>query len=75
MICKIQLTPSFYLTDELGDQPRLVHRQTGKNYGPDEILEWYPSWGLQPCRQSVKRAVAILQLNDEESSLVTRFCS
>lgn len=75
MIIKIQLTPSFYLTNELGKLPRLVHRQTSKNYGPDDILECYPSWGLQPCRQSVKRAAAILQLTDEESSLVARFCA
>lgn len=43
----IKLTPSYYLTDELGDTPRIVHRQTGAEHGPEvmEIVEKYKKMG------------------------------
>jgi len=70
---RITLTPSYYLTDDLGESPRIVHQQTGEDYGPDDILQWYPSWQMQPCRQSVRRAAATFKLNREQSALVARF--
>lgn len=70
---KLKLTPSYYLTDELGDTPRVVHRQTGDAHGPDDVAQLYPSWGMQPVRQSVRRAAAILKLSADESAMVSRF--
>jgi len=71
---KLKLTPSFYLTDELEDSPRVVHQQTGQDHGPSDIVRWYPSWGWQPCRLSVRRAAALIQLSPDGVDLVSRFC-
>ena len=34
---RIKLAPSYYLTDEIGETPRLVHRLSEQNYCPDNI--------------------------------------
>ena len=71
---KLILTPSYYLTDETAAQtPRLVKRSTGEEFGPDDILQWYPSWEIRPVWHSVGRAVAIMQLTDAEQALVSAF--
>ena len=69
---RLTLTASYYLTDE-NETPRLVHRHSGREYGPYDIAQLYPSWSLQSIRQSVRRAARTLQLNDEESSLISAF--
>lgn len=69
---RLQLTPSYYLTDET-DTPSLVHRQSGRQYSPEDVLQLYPSWDMQPARQSVRRAIRTLQLNAEERDLVSVF--
>jgi len=69
---KLTLTPSYYLTNA-GESPRLVHRQSGQEYGPDDMAQLYPAWGMQPVRQSVRRAVATLELSEEEQALVSAF--
>jgi hypothetical protein len=68
---RIQLTPSYYLTDEIGETPRLVHRQSEQNYGPDDIAQLYPSWPLQPVLQSVRRAVKTMQLTAARRAAIT----
>ena len=69
----IQLTPSYFLTDSEGHLS-VLERSTGNHFGPNDIVSWYPSWGLQPCRLSVQRAAAILSLSPEESDAVSKFC-
>jgi len=70
---RVTLTPSYYLTDELGDSPRLVQRQSGQDYGPDDIVQLYQSWDLEPARQSVRRAAAVAPLQARDLSLVSAF--
>ena len=73
---KIQLTPSYYLTDDEEDQtkPIVVYRPTGEKIGPDDVRAFYASWGPMPARQAVRRAAQALSLSDEESALLGRFC-
>ena len=74
MLMKLNLTPSYYLTDEGVISPRVVHRPSGTDYGPDDVVEWYRSWGPQPCRHSVRRAAATMSLLDpDQAALVARF--
>ena len=70
---KITLASSYYLTDELGQEPRVVNRKTGDNYGPDDVVSWHPACGLQPCRHSVRRAAALLKLTEEQRAMVSDF--
>jgi hypothetical protein len=58
----IQLTPSWYLTNEHAASsygiPVLVQRKDGSTigaFGPDDIVQCYPSWPMQPARQAVAR--------------------
>jgi len=55
----IQLTPSWQLTDEHAASsygiPVLANRHSGEAFGPDDIVQCYPSWPMQPARQAVAR--------------------
>jgi hypothetical protein len=70
---KITLSSSYYLTDELGKEPRVVNRRTGDNYGPDDIVAWHPTGDLQRCRHLVRRAAARLKLTEEQRVMVSQF--
>jgi hypothetical protein len=70
---KIQLTPGFILTsDDSGF--RVTKRATGETFGPDDIVQFYPSWPLQPCRQSVRRAAALAERTLAENDVISQFC-
>jgi hypothetical protein len=60
-IMEIQLTPSLVLTDERAECrygiPVLINRQDdATTYGPADVFQAYPSWGLQPAAHTVIRA-------------------
>ena len=72
------LAPSFVLTTEHAassyGQPVLVHRQTGTAYGPGDVLEAYPSFGLLPAKQVVARLAKGASLDAEGQAAVAQFC-
>jgi len=70
----VQMTPSWVLTDESGGDPVVRNRHTGAVHGPDDVVAMYPSWGLQPVRNSVRRVAGAGNLTADQESLVSRFC-
>lgn len=73
----VTLTPSYELTTENASssygQPVLVKRATGEAFGPGDILEPFPSWGLMPAARAVARMAKTASLDDEEQALVAKF--
>ena len=77
---EIVLSPSWILTDEYSSssygKPVLVHRAAeGQAYGPGDIVNPYPSWGLQPASHAVKRFLKINQgkMTEDENAFGQRF--
>lgn len=70
---QIILTPSWVLTDESGTLV-LQNRGTSETFGPDDIVQFYPSWDLCPARVSVRRAAKIGDRSDDERASIEEFC-
>jgi len=74
---RITLTPSYQLTDQHPassyGQPVLVNRGSGEAFGPGDILTPYPSWGMMPARNVVRRMAKTAKLTDEERVSVAGF--
>ena len=74
---KVQLTPSWQLSDEHAassdGQPVLVNRVTGDVYGPMDVVQLYSSHEMTLAKIAVGRLVAISTLTDEERQVVKRF--
>ena len=78
---QIQLTPSLVLTDERAECrhgiPVLINKQGATTtYGPADIFQAYPSWGLQPAAHSVVLAFKSKQpcpFSEEEIAAVRNF--
>ena len=56
-------------------EPVLIHPGTGRAYGPIDILEAYPNWGLLTAREVVERMIETSNLKDEERAFVDKFIS
>ena len=68
---QIMLTPSWLLTNERCESrygiPVLVNRHDDTTaYGPADIVQMYPSYGLQPAAYGVARIVKTLTLSPEQ---------
>ena len=68
---QINLTASWTLTSERSESrygiPVLVNRHDDATaYGPKDIVQMYPSWGLKPAADGVVRAVKLLTLAPEQ---------
>jgi len=52
-------------------RPVLVRRGTREAYGPDDVLQMFPSYGLLPARQAVARLAraSLAFLNDKDCLL------
>ena len=74
---KVRFTPSWELTDERADssygQPVLVNRWTQEAFGPGDLLEPYPYWGLKPAAVHVGRMIQMKEFSDEDLEFVRRF--
>ena len=72
-----QLSPSWLLTTEHAQSHDglgvLVNRQSGKAYGPDDILADYASVGPQPATRVVERLAKGARLDEREREFVARF--
>ena len=77
----ITLTPSWILTDESAassyKEPVLVKFQTGQVYGPDDVVQCYPSWPFETARKSVARMALTIAyqggLEPEQQAFVMKF--
>jgi hypothetical protein len=77
----VQLTPSWSLTDEFSSGQPVLVRSSGLQeadepacYGPADILQCYPSWPLQPARDSVTRMARNRpELSGSERKFVAKF--
>jgi hypothetical protein len=74
-----QLSPSWLITTEHAqsrdDRGVLVNRQTGKAYGPDDILSNYASLGPHPATRVVERLARGARLDEKQQEFVARFVS
>jgi hypothetical protein len=73
----INLTPSWTLSTEHAASsygiPVLVNCTTGEAFGPLNLVNAYPSWGLTPARETVTRMAKMATLSEEGTELVERF--
>ncbi len=53
--------------------PVLVDRTSGDAYGPADIVEAYPSWGLLPAALAVQRLAKTATLTADDLAVVGRF--
>ena len=71
------LTQTWVLSDEHSassyGKPVLVERDTGEAYGPRDILEPYPSWGVIPGRAAVQRMNKRKPFTEDEQAFIDRF--
>ncbi len=74
---KVLLTPTWELSDERAkssnSQPVLVNRATGEAFGPEDIAEPYPHWGLKPAAVHVTRMIEEKRLSGEALEFAQRF--
>jgi hypothetical protein len=74
---KLKLTRSYVLTDEHEStnygQPVLVRSTTGEAFGPADVLEPYPSWGVMTAGNVVVRIARHIRLTAEERLFIERF--
>jgi hypothetical protein len=74
---RIQLTPSYLLTDEHSSsnygRPVLMHCATGDRFGPRDIIQPYNDWPWQPAVEVVQRMVKHEGLTEEEREFIQRF--
>lgn len=77
MIIRIRLTPTWELSTDHATssygQPVMINRTTGEGYGPADIVQPYPSYGLMPACAAVARMVKAKKLSADEAALVARF--
>ncbi len=71
------LAPSWILTTNhaasSNGQPVLVRRSTGETYGPGDIVQVYPAWGLLRAAKAVVRLATLKRLDAEGETLVAKF--
>lgn len=76
----IQLTPSWQLTTEHAASsygiPVLVNRhESFIAYGPEDIVQPYPSWSIWPAWKAVARMASVkLDLTPEEQAAILEWC-
>jgi hypothetical protein len=71
------LAPSWDLTTDHAasshGQPVLLNRETGKVYGPGDILKAYPTWDFLSAVAVVDRLLKGKALDADTETMVTRF--
>ena len=55
--------------------PVLLDRTSGEAFGPADIIEAYPSWGLMPAAAAAQRLAKIATLAGDDAAIVARFCA
>jgi hypothetical protein len=74
----VVLKPSWILTTDHPassyGQPVLVNRGDRQAFGPADIVEPYPSWGLMPASLAVLRMAKTAHLDAEGMGAVEKFC-
>lgn len=81
---ELEIMPGYALTTDHSASsyglPVLVKKDTGEAFGPNDILQWFPSWQLEPVKKSLRRAIKIYRqvhgdLTQEQSDLISDFLS
>jgi hypothetical protein len=54
--------------------PVLVHQGGGDAFGPDDIVQLFPSYGPLPAKTAVARLARTKQFSPAEQKLIDRFC-
>lgn len=74
---KVPLTLSWELSDEHSTnsdgKPLLIKRPTGKAFGPRDIIEFYPNWGLKPAAVHVERMSRMRSFPEQELDFIEQF--
>jgi hypothetical protein len=74
---KISLSPTWKLSTDYAapsyGQLVLVNRTTGEAFGPGDLVKPYPSYGLMPAAEAVRRLAKTKKLNEEGRDMVARF--
>jgi hypothetical protein len=74
---KVRLTLSWELSGEHSTgsdgKPVLIHRSSGKIFGPEDAIEFYPNWGIKPAAVHVGRMSMMRKFSEEELNFIELF--
>ena len=74
---KVILSPEWELSTEHAassySQPILVHRSTGRTFGPRDLVVLYPGHGPAAAAEGVRRLAKTAKLDADGAALVAQF--
>jgi hypothetical protein len=76
-VTQLNLTPTWSLsTDHAASsygQPVLVNSASGEAFGPGDIIQPYPSWGMMPGADAVRRMAKLAARTAEDLATIRKF--